>query len=194
MPFTRAGCDVGDVGTANTVLENTAHGADRRHDEGLRRGLARVERGGSHSQRHRGTRAGADRLRRHRDPLRRRRRHLQPATRTRRPDPLPDEPGGYTGFKALFGAKYVDPAITGGNPCVNDTTGQPITDPFGHCGFPGFDGMFAKNTLGYVAQMQEAGVPVTYALHLRRARLPRRLATDAYSTRTAPARPATSSS
>ena len=42
------------------------------------------------------------------------------------------------------------------------TNGQPITDPFNQCGFPGFDGMFAKNTLGEVAQMQEAGVPVTF--------------------------------
>ena len=45
---------------------------------------------------------------------------------------------------------------------VKDTCGQPITDPFGRPGFPGFDGVFATNTLGYVAQMQEAGVPVTY--------------------------------
>jgi hypothetical protein len=82
---------------------------------------------------------------------------------TARPDTLPQEPGGYSGFQALFGAKYVDPAITGGNPCVNDTAGNPITDPAGNCGFPGFDGMLAKNTLGYVEQMQTSGVPVTYA-------------------------------
>ena len=31
------------------------------------------------------------------------------------------------------------------------------------CGFPGFDGALAKNTLGEVAQMQENGVPVTFA-------------------------------
>jgi hypothetical protein len=79
-----------------------------------------------------------------------------------KPDPLPDEPGGYTGFNALYGAKYVDPAITGGHPCVNSTDGAAITDPKGNCGFPGFDGMLATNTLGYVAQMQENGVPVTY--------------------------------
>src|SRR5213076_70215 len=54
-------------------------------------------------------------------------------------------------------------AITGGNPCVNNTEGQPVTDPFGRCGFPGFDWALANNTLGYVAQMQESGVPVTYA-------------------------------
>src|SRR5206468_1441151 len=76
---------------------------------------------------------------------------------------LPDEPGDYVGYQALYGAKYVDPAITGGNACVNNTEGQPVTDPFGRCGFPGFDGALAKNTLGYVAQMQESGVPVTYA-------------------------------
>ena len=29
-------------------------------------------------------------------------------------DVLPDEPGGYNGFSGLFGAKYVNPAITGG--------------------------------------------------------------------------------
>ncbi len=45
---------------------------------------------------------------------------------------------------------------------MNDTGGSPITDPLGNCGFPGFDGMLAKNTLGYVAAMQESGVPVTY--------------------------------
>jgi hypothetical protein len=76
-------------------------------------------------------------------------------------DPVPDEPGGYSGYQALFGTRYVDPAITGGNPCVNDTSGQPVEDAAGNCGFPGFDGMLAKNSLGYVAQMQESGVPVT---------------------------------
>src|SRR5205823_137166 len=78
-------------------------------------------------------------------------------------DLLPDEPGGYAGYSALFGAKYVDPAITGGQPCVNDIDGNPVKDPSGNCGFPGFDGMSAANTLGYVAQMQEAGVPITFA-------------------------------
>ena len=80
-----------------------------------------------------------------------------------KPDPLPDEPGGYVGFKALFGAKYVNPAITGGAVAVNDLNGNPIADPFNQPGFPGFDSMSAATTLGYVAQMQEAGIPVTYA-------------------------------
>jgi hypothetical protein len=82
-----------------------------------------------------------------------------------RPDVLPDEPGGYdsTRYRALFGAKYVDPAIAHGAAAVPDINGSPITDSFGQAGFPGFDGMSAANSLGYVAAMQEAGIPVTYA-------------------------------
>jgi hypothetical protein len=78
------------------------------------------------------------------------------------PDKLPDEPHGYNGYQALFGAKFVDPSITNGSPAVNDINGQPITDSFGQPGFPGFDAMPASTTLGYIAQMQEAGIPVTY--------------------------------
>ena len=80
-----------------------------------------------------------------------------------RTDTLSDEAGGYAGYKGLFGAKYVNPAINNGAASVDDTNGDPIADPFGQPGFPGFDGMLAKNTLGEVAQMQEAGVPVTFA-------------------------------
>jgi hypothetical protein len=76
-----------------------------------------------------------------------------------RDDVSPDEP---TGFQGLFGALYVNPAINGGHDFVDDTNGDPITDPFNHPGFPGFDGMPAKVTLGYIAKMQEAGVPVTF--------------------------------
>src|SRR5437868_6370676 len=79
-----------------------------------------------------------------------------------RMDALPDEAGGYSG-QALVGAKCVHPAITSGNPCVRDITGtKDITDQFNQCGFPGFDGMFPRNTLAEVAQMQESGVPVTF--------------------------------
>jgi hypothetical protein len=154
VPFTRAGCDVGGVGTANIELENNSitPGGDIANvygpgsPEALEAAALRTTdfvgiaihcaqiadskcAGNSHA----------------------------------RDDLLPDEPGGYTGYKALFGTKYVNPAIAG-DPCVNDTAGSPIVDPVtSSCGFPGFDGMLAKNTLGYVAQMQKAGVPVTYA-------------------------------
>ena len=91
-----------------------------------------------------------------------------------RPDQLPDEPDGYTGFQGLFGAKYVNPAIctvstqnctnatVNGQTALKKLNGTPITDQFNQPGFPGFDGLFATTTLSYVAQMQEAGIPVTY--------------------------------
>jgi hypothetical protein len=156
VPYTRAGCDFGGVGTANIELENTSTSATG--------DMTRVFGSGSpewtEAQATPG-KAQADfvGIAIHCAQVAASRCSSSPNAKD---DPLPDEPGGYTGFKALFGAKYVDPAITGGNPCVNDTAGQPITDPAGNCGFPGFDGMLAKNTLGYVAQMQENGVPVTY--------------------------------
>ena len=34
-------------------------------------------------------------------------------------DKLPDEPGGYTGYKALFGAKYIDPLLSPSGPVKN---------------------------------------------------------------------------
>jgi hypothetical protein len=77
-------------------------------------------------------------------------------------DLLPAEPGGYTGFKGLFGAQSVNPFLTGG-PVLNDLFGNPIADAFGNPGFPGFDGLEATVTLAYVAAMQEKGIPVTYA-------------------------------
>src|SRR5919204_406852 len=79
-----------------------------------------------------------------------------------RPDLLPDEPGSYAGFNGLFGAKYVDPVIKPSGP-MTDLNGNVIQDASGHVGFPGFDGMEATVSLSWVAQMQEAGVPVTYA-------------------------------
>ena len=165
VPFTRAGCDVGGVGTANIELENTGTGTYGDMTEAF--GNGSTEWNQAHDAPSKPTAAE----------------RTLPQTNyvgiaihcaaggglcdnnaNARPDLLPDEPGGYDGFKALYGAKYVNPAITGDHsPCVNDTAGNPITDPASQCGFPGFDGMLAKNTLGYVAQMQENGVPVTYA-------------------------------
>ncbi len=80
-------------------------------------------------------------------------------------DVLPDEPGGYDGFTALHGAQAIDPLLTGqpADVAVTGLDGQPIVDPFGQPGFPGFDGMSAAASLAYAAEMQEAGVPVTFA-------------------------------
>ncbi len=183
VPFTRAGCDVGGVGTANIELENTGTGAYGDMTEAFGQGspewneaLAAQSASTAAARTlpqtnyvgiaiHCGAGGG-----------------LCAKNPNARPDLLPDEPGGYAGFDALYGAKYVDPAITGGKPCVNDTAGAAITDPAGACGFPGFDGMLAKNTLGYVQQMQENGVPVTYAYisDAHDFHTPN-LATDAYS-------------
>jgi hypothetical protein len=61
-----------------------------------------------------------------------------------------------------MGAKYVNPVIKPTGP-MTDLNGNVIQDANGHIGFPGFDGMEAKVSLSFVAQMQEAGIPITYA-------------------------------
>ena len=157
VPFTRAGCDVGGVGTANIELENNSTAATGDITRVFGTGSSEWNEAVANPQIAQTDFVG---IAIHcaqtqssvcaNDP-------------NAKPDLLPDEPGGYTGFNALFGSKYVDPAIThGSSACVDATDGQAITDPIGVCGFPGFDGMLARNTLGYVEQMQEAGVPVTY--------------------------------
>jgi hypothetical protein len=168
VPFTRAGCDYGAISTANVVLENTGTGPFGDMSTVFGTGSPEWNEAVASNAAPSGTAARA--------------RALTDfvgfaihcgvnggicnANSTNvansRVDRLPDEPGGYTGFKGLFGAKYVNPAINNGNPWVNDTTGHKIQDPFGQDGFPGFDGVPAKVTLGYVAQMQESGVPVTF--------------------------------
>jgi hypothetical protein len=156
VPFTRAGCDVGGVGTANLELENNSTASTGDITNVFGNGSPEWNETVANPQRGQTDFVGIAI-------------HCSQATSSAcatdasaKPDPLPAEPGGYTGFKALYGAKYVDPAIAKGSACVNDTSGAAITDPVGICGFPGFDGMLAKNTLGYVAAMQESGVPVTY--------------------------------
>ena len=78
------------------------------------------------------------------------------------PDLLPDEPGSYVGFNALYGNVAVAPQINHGKGVVDDLDGNPVADSNGNPGFPGFDPT-ASQTLGYIATMLEAGVPVVYA-------------------------------
>jgi hypothetical protein len=168
VPFTRAGCDFGAISLANIELENTGTGPFGDMSEAFGTGSPEWSQAVASNAAPPGTPARAKALTDYVGIAI----HcangggICAANATNatnsRPDRLPDEPGGYLGYSALYGAKYVDPAITGGNACVNNTEGQPVTDPFGQCGFPGFDGAFAKNTLGYLAQMQEAGIPVTW--------------------------------
>ena len=165
VPYTRAGCDFGAVASANVVLENTSTGPNGDMTKVFGQGSPEWNKALASNAAPAGTAARA---------LAQtdfvgfavhcgRGGGLCAGNADAKPDALPDEPGGYAGFQGLFGAKAVNPAITGGQPVVKDTEGQPIADPFGQPGFPGFDGMLAKVSLGYVAQMQEAGVPVTYA-------------------------------
>jgi hypothetical protein len=77
-------------------------------------------------------------------------------------DALPDQPGGYAGFKGLFGAAEVQPAISPSGP-VTSLSGTTITDAAGNAGFPGFDSLTPDNSLGYAADMLEHGVPVINA-------------------------------
>jgi len=163
-PYTRAGCDWGATALANVVLENTGTGPNGDMTKVFGPGSQEVADAQASAAAPAGT---AARNKAQTD-------YVGIAIHCgsgggicagnpkARPDLLPDEPGGYSGFKGLFGAKYVNPAITGGNAAVNDLNGHPVTDQFMQPGFPGFDGLFASTTLGYVAQMQEAGVPVTF--------------------------------
>ncbi|MBO0730540.1 MAG: hypothetical protein J2P57_14875 [Acidimicrobiaceae bacterium] len=77
------------------------------------------------------------------------------------PDRLPDEPGGYQGYQAVFGAKFLDRDLsTTGKPTNLD--GKVIKDSQGNIGFPGYDSMQPTNALAYTLDMQERGIPVTY--------------------------------
>jgi len=182
VPFTRAGCDVGDVSTANMVLENTAvdipkvFGQGSPEDQQL---LADSDRfkdaevadyvgvavhcagGSAFCATATGTKFG----------------QTSP-TPTAVSDLLPDEPGGYQGFQGLFGHRYIAPQLGAGTPNLVhngyqvtnasgnlvDLNGNEIDGAFltGHPGFPGFSSINASQTLAYTADFLEAGTPVVY--------------------------------
>jgi hypothetical protein len=153
VPYTRAGCNFGSVAAANTELENTlpdvplvfgANSADARE----------AENSSSAGQ----AKAAADY-----EGLSV---HCAPGSAVCTQyhsvaDNLPDEPGGYTGYKALFGAKYIDPLLSPSGPVTN-LDGAVIKDSHGNVGFPGYDGMTGPNALAYTLDMQTHGVPVTF--------------------------------
>jgi hypothetical protein len=151
VPYTRAGCDFGSVATANTILENTAvdiptvFGANSPEAQEVvanpAQAFADFVGVGVHCAQGSSVCGASDHT---------------------RPDLLPDEPGGYANYSGLFGAKYVNPVIKPDGP-MTDLNGNVIQDATGHIGFPGFDGMEATVSLSWVAQMQEAGIPITYA-------------------------------
>lgn len=151
VPFTRAGCDVGAFSVANIEFENTTSDIDNvfgptspEHNENLtNHTLALADFEGIAIHCAQGSR-------------------LCGGSAHAKPDALNDEPGGYSGFLALFGNKYVAPAINGGRGYVLDLDGRHITDRSGNDGFPSGFSPTPSQTLGYAAQMLEAGVPVVY--------------------------------
>ena len=92
-------------------------------------------------------------------------------------DLLPDEAGGYTGYQALYGSRYLTPELGGGvanassdGVPVTDAAGN-LTDEFGNTmigdftfpsrpGFPGYGEINAAQSLSYAADMLEHGVQV----------------------------------
>jgi hypothetical protein len=180
VPFTRSGCDVGDVATVNQELENTAvdipkvFGASSPEEQQLTAdtdsfkdaetadyvGVAvHCAKGNTFCSTAQGVKFG----------------QTAPSA-TAVPDALPDEPGGYTGYQGVFGHRYVAPQLGAGTPSVA-RNGYQVTNTAGNLvdlngnqingafttqpGFPGFGPINASQTLAYVADMQESGVPVT---------------------------------
>ena len=182
VPFARAGCNVGDVSTANMVLENNSdipqvfgpsspeaarlaadHSSFKDAETNDYIGVSMHCGQGPQSS----VCAGAQTVK-----------FGQTApSPTAVPDVLPDEPEGYNGFQALHGHRYVAPVLGAGTPNVSrngyqvtngsgnlvDLAGSEIDGAFLHTpGFPGFGGITAAQTLAYVADLQETGTPITY--------------------------------
>jgi hypothetical protein len=159
VPYTRAGCNYGTVAEANTDLENTvpdvplvfgAHSPEAKEAENPKlQNKAAADFEGLIIHCARGSAVCA-------------------ASHGGRPDRLPDEPGGYHGYQALFGSKFVQPAISPKGP-VRNLNGAIIKDSSGDIGFPGYNAMIGTNALAYTLDMQTHGVPVTFtylsALH-----------------------------
>ncbi len=108
VPFTRAGCDFGAVATANTILENTAidiptvfgAGSPEAMEVASNPGQAFADFVGI------GVHCAQDS-------------GICAQSTHARPDLLPDEPGDYSDFNGLFGAKYVNPVIKPSGPMTD---------------------------------------------------------------------------
>jgi hypothetical protein len=161
VPFTRAGCDVGAFSLANIELENITSDVDTvfgvgspediEADTPATKAKAAADFEGIAIHCAQGsTLCGSS---------------AHASTDVLNDEPKPDGTGtgGYTGgFQALFGNKYVAPAINHGNGFVLDLDGNHVTDGHGNDGFPSGFSPTPSQSLGYVAQMLEAGVPVVY--------------------------------
>lgn len=151
VPYTRAGCNFGAVSIANMELENVTSDVNKvfgpnspqatEAKTNRTKAIADFEGIAIHCA------AGSA---------------LCSTANGGEPDVLLQEPGGYPGFNGLFGHAFVAPQISPSGP-LTDLDGNVITDGNGNNGFPGFGGISASQSLGYVAAMQEHGVPVTFA-------------------------------
>jgi len=149
VPFTRAGCDVGAFSTANIVLERQPFDVIKVFGPGS---PPTMESGNNQNTDFIGEAvhcaAGSP---------------LCTAANGAVDDLLPGEPGGYSGFSALFGAKFVAPALLGAGNGFQDLDGNVIKNSVTHTpGFPGFSPL-ATQTLGAVAAMLEHNVPIVFA-------------------------------
>ena len=152
VPFTRAGCDFGSVAAADTELENTlpdiplvygANSAEAKEAETpalANKAEADFMGLSVHCAHGSAVCAGS---------------HGGVA------DLLPDEPGGYSGYQALFGNKFIQPVISPSGP-VRDLNGNVIKDPTGDVGFPGYNGLTGPVGLAYTLDLQTHGIPVTF--------------------------------
>jgi hypothetical protein len=151
VPFTRAGCDVGGFSVANIEFEsipadvNTVFGATS--PEGVEANNPSMK-----------DKAQADFLG---VAIHCAKNSHLCSNAQARDDLLPDEPGGYTGFKALYGNAHVQPVISPKGP-VEDLDGNIIKTAQGNVGFPNLFDPVASQSLGYAATMLEAGVQVVY--------------------------------
>jgi hypothetical protein len=180
VPFTRAGCSVGDFSTANMVLENVPRDlpavfgpnspevAQSNADPDSFKDAEVADYIGEavHC-------AQGDAICANAQAVKFGQTIPSPSAV---PDSLPTEPGGYNGFQALFGARYIAPQLGAGTPNLTrngyqitnaagnlvDLNGNEIQEPFSHRpGFTGFNPT-ASQSLAYLADMQESGIPVTY--------------------------------
>src|SRR5262249_12414895 len=146
VPYTRAGCDVGAVATANIVLENTGTGptgdvtkvfgnpSPQQQEVDDARALPNTPANAKAKAKPQTAFRGLA------TPCA----QAPPTCVNGHADALPAEPNGYAGFQGLFGAQEVNPFLTGQpTTALTDLLGNPIVDPFGNPGFPGFDGMSA---------------------------------------------------
>ncbi len=148
VPFTRAGCTVGAFSTANIVLERAPFDVDQVF------GGPTSPQGMESSSNQNNDFIGAAIHCALNDPL------CQTNAATGVvgvADVLPDEPGGYSGYQALFGLKYILPAL-GAPSGIVDYHGAPIT------GFSQLDfDPTPAQTLAVVETMLKSGIPVVYA-------------------------------